>query len=101
MAMITWHGFDIVCGMHSHHLSIDAYAILPVRIKRLGQLHERQRWCYIGIEVVFEGVGALVDIEMISRLHFDEIVGIVTEIIQYYIKGLPIKGQSVGEGGKR
>lgn len=78
MVMITWYSFDIIRGMHSHHLCIDAHTILPVRVEGLRQLHEGQRWCYVGVKVAFEGVGALVNVEVISCLHFEQVGGIVS-----------------------
>lgn len=39
---LTWHGLDIVCWMHRHHLGIYAYSILTERVEAVRDFNQRQ-----------------------------------------------------------
>lgn len=86
--MLTWHYLHVVCGVHRHHLRKDSDTISIVWVDRCGNLHKRQRWKNIGVEVLLDGVWSRVHVESICGRHNRVDVlsksGFLKLIISYY-----------------
>lgn len=65
----TWHGLDVVCGMHRHHLGVDADSIFPEGVQAVGDLHEGQWGRRFWIKVLLDRVGPFVHVEGIWARH--------------------------------
>lgn len=63
----TWHAFDVVGRMHGHHLGVNPYSILAIRIQTRRDLDERQRRSGIWVKVRFDRIRALVNVEVVGR----------------------------------
>jgi hypothetical protein len=65
----TWHCFDVVGWMHGHHLGIDSYTILKIRVQVLWQLDQRQRRLAIWIKVLLERIWPKVYVAFVEICH--------------------------------
>lgn len=65
----TWHGLDVVGGMHGHHLGVYAHTISAVWVEALGDFNERQRRRCGRVKVVANRVRSLVDVQRVRAGH--------------------------------
>lgn len=61
---LTWDNLDIRSGVHRHHLGVDTDAISPERIQTVWDLYQRQSRVAIRVEILLDGVGAMVNVEI-------------------------------------